>query len=83
MLGDWRRGEIYGIDILRDVAAYAVGWTDWNIVLNMKGGPNWAKNEVDAPVLVDTENRNKFYLQPSFYYLGHFSKFVPKGSIRI
>ena len=49
----------------------------------MKGGPNWANNEVDAPVLADTENKNRFYLQPSFYYLGHFSKFVPKGSIRI
>merc|ERR1712196_421322 len=39
-LGDWGRGELYGHDILNDVLNWAVGWTDWNIVLDDSGGPN-------------------------------------------
>lgn len=29
------------------------GWVDWNIALDMQGGPNWSKNYVDAPIIVD------------------------------
>lgn len=58
------------------------GWTDWNLALNMNGGPNWAQNWCDAPIIVDEIN-NGYYKQPSFYAMGHFSKFLPPGSIRI
>lgn len=52
-------------------------------MLDMKGAPNWAKNFVDAPILVDTEDREKFYKQPMYFYMGHFSKFLKKGDVRI
>eukprot|EP00164_Ancoracysta_twista_P004549 GFYU01006135.1.p1 GENE.GFYU01006135.1~~GFYU01006135.1.p1 ORF type:complete len:534 (-),score=199.34 GFYU01006135.1:26-1627(-) len=81
--GDWKRGETYGYDILWDLENFAVGWTDWNLVLDMKGGPNHANNNVDAPILADTEKGNVFYKQPMYYYMGHFSKFIPAESIRI
>jgi glucosylceramidase len=29
------------------------GWTDWNIALNMEGGPNWVNNFVDSPIIVN------------------------------
>ena len=35
---------------------------DWNIALNMQGGPNWVKNFVDSPVIVDADN-HAFYKQ--------------------
>ena len=55
-----RRGEIYGYDILNDLRSWAIGWTDWNLILDTQGGPNWANNFVDAPIiLVDSD---KFYL---------------------
>ncbi|CAH0481893.1 unnamed protein product [Peronospora belbahrii] len=38
---------------------------------------------VDAPILVDASNGAEFYKQPIYYFLGHFSKFVPAGSQRI
>ena len=37
----------------------------------MEGGPNWVKNFVDSPVIVDASN-GRFYKQPMFYVLGHF-----------
>lgn len=82
-LGNWQRAERYGYDILHDLNAFAVGWTDWNIALDMSGGPNWAENVVDAPILVDTADKGTFYKNPMFYFLGHFSKFLTPGSRRI
>ncbi len=52
------------------------------MVLDTQGGPNWVNNFVDAPIIVDP-SKNEYYRQPSFYALGHFSKFLPPGSVRI
>ncbi|KAG7376291.1 hypothetical protein PHYPSEUDO_013793 [Phytophthora pseudosyringae] len=41
----WQRGENYARDIINDLASFASGWTDWNLVLNTTGGPNWADNQ--------------------------------------
>ena len=37
---------------------WSSGWVDWNLVLDINGGPNWAENYVDAPVIV-SEVRQK------------------------
>eukprot|EP01103_Thecamoeba_quadrilineata_P005084 TRINITY_DN14936_c0_g1_i1.p1 TRINITY_DN14936_c0_g1~~TRINITY_DN14936_c0_g1_i1.p1 ORF type:complete len:491 (+),score=85.26 TRINITY_DN14936_c0_g1_i1:69-1541(+) len=81
-IGDWDRGERYGIDIMGDINHWAVAWTDWNLILDMQGGPNHVGNYVDAAVLADTDNQTLYY-QITFYYMGQFSKFVPRGSVRI
>ena len=39
-------------------------------------------NFVDSPIIVNAEKK-EFYKQPMFYILGHFSKFLPRGSQRI
>lgn len=79
----WQRGENYARDIINDLASFASGWTDWNLVLNTTGGPNWADNQVDAPILVDEEGGAEFYKQPMFYVMGHFSKFLVPGSLQV
>ncbi|NWU49941.1 GLCM Glucosylceramidase, partial [Dromas ardeola] len=61
---------------------FVAGWTDWNLALDLEGGPNWVKNFVDSPVIVDS-SKDVFYKQPMFYHLGHFSKFIPEGSRRV
>nr|XP_014966769.2 lysosomal acid glucosylceramidase isoform X3 [Macaca mulatta] len=61
---------------------HVVGWTDWNLALNPEGGPNWVRNFVDSPIIVDI-TKDTFYKQPMFYHLGHFSKFIPEGSQRV
>jgi len=81
-LGDWSRGNQYSHSIIEDLSNWSTGWVDWNLSLNMEGGPNWVKNFVDSPIIVDAEN-GLFYKQPMFYHLGHFSKFVPADSVRI
>jgi len=81
-LGAWDRGEIYAYNIINDINNGAGGWVDWNMVLNSHGGPNHADNYCDAPVIVD-ENKAEIHYQSSFYYMGHFSKYVRPGAVRI
>ena len=58
-----------------DNGKIVLGWTDWNIALDMQGGPNWAGNFVDAPIIVN-EAEGEFYKQPMYYALGHISRYL-------
>lgn len=78
----WKRAEEYGMDIITDLNNGTVGWMDWNLALNLEGGPNQAGNNCDALVLCDSNN-DAFYMQPMFYYFAHFTKFIPPDSVRI
>ena len=37
-LGSWGRGERYMNNIIEDLNHWAVGWTDWNMALDMEVG---------------------------------------------
>jgi glucosylceramidase len=80
--GAWFTGERYAHNIMGDLKAGAHGWIDWNLALDLQGGPNHASNWCDAPVLVDTSNRKAHY-QSSYYYMGQISRFVKPGARRI
>lgn len=79
MLGNWYRGEHYFTDILQDLKHGVSGWVDWNMALNMQGGPNWENNRADSPIIVNAA-KDEFYKQPMFYAMAHFSKFIQPGS---
>lgn len=81
-LGDWGRAESYMLDLIQNYQHWMTGFTDWNLVLDRQGGPNWVRNFVDAPIIVNPET-DEFYKQPTYYALAHFSKFIPPGSMRI
>uniref|UniRef100_A0A915NLV3 Glucosylceramidase n=1 Tax=Meloidogyne floridensis TaxID=298350 RepID=A0A915NLV3_9BILA len=81
-LGNWTRAMMYGRDILRGLQNWAIGWTDWNLCLDLIGGPNWVKNYADSPIIINV-TADEFYKQPMFYAMAHFSRFIPPGSIRI
>jgi glucosylceramidase len=83
LLGDWQRAEDYVIDILEDLNHHISAWIDWNMILNEQGGPNYVKNFVDSPIIVNTTSKDEFYKQPIFYILGHFSRFLVPDSIRL
>ncbi|XP_037516810.1 lysosomal acid glucosylceramidase-like [Rhipicephalus sanguineus] len=82
ILGSWKRAESYALDIIQDMHHWTTGWIDWNLALDTMGGPNWAHNYVDAPIIVNVTSK-EFYQQPMYYALAHFSKFLPRGSKKI
>ncbi|XP_072167012.1 lysosomal acid glucosylceramidase-like [Diadema setosum] len=81
-LGSWSRGEGYSQSIINVMNHWVTGWVDWNLALNLQGGPNWVQNYVDSPIIVDA-TQDIFYKQPMYYHLGHFSKFIAPGSVRV
>lgn len=78
-IGVWEHAQSYANDILDDLNHWVTGWTDWNIALSTKGGPNWVNNLDNSPILVNSSS-GEFYKQPMFYAMGHFSKFLPPDS---
>lgn len=81
-VNDWWLGETYGRSMINDFNNGAEGWTDWNILLDQNGGPNHVGNYCYAPVHADT-NTGKITFTNSYYYIGHFSKFVKPEAKRI
>lgn len=79
---EWRWGEKYGLSMINDFNNGTSAWTDWNILLDQTGGPNHVGNFCFAPVHADTHTGQIYYLS-SFYYIGHFSKFIRPGAKRI
>ena len=81
-LGAWHTGERYGHDIIGNLNNWMNGWTDWNIVLDEQGGPNHVGNFCDAPIIADTKT-DKVHYESSYYYIGHFTKYIRPGAVRI
>ena len=81
-IGSWDLGERYAHEIINHLNRWTVGWIDWNMVLDENGGPNHANNFCSAPIIADTKN-DRLIFQSSYYYLGHFCRFIRPGAVRI
>lgn len=78
----WLTGERYGRNIIGDFNHFSEGWLDWNLVLNEQGGPNHVGNYCDAPILC-YEEEDRVHFNSSYFYIGHFSKFIRPGAMRV
>ena len=76
--GDIGFGYNLAHDVMWNMRNRAAGWLYWNLLLDEGGGPNLAGNFVDSPAYV--ANESAAILNPSFFYLAHFSRAVPPGS---
>jgi glucosylceramidase len=76
----WPNAERYGDSIINDFNSGAVAWTDWNILLDNTGGPNHVGNFCFAPI---HENNGELIYTPTYYYIGHFSKFIRPDAKRV
>ena len=68
--------------MINDFNSGVSSWTDWNMLLDEKGGPNHVGNFCFAPIHADLKTGKLLYTN-SYYYLGHFSKFIMPGAKRI
>ena len=72
-------GRRYSASLIRDLQQGTCLRTDWNIVLDMNGGPNHADNKCFAPLHVFPEY-DIIHFTPSYYHIGHISRWVTPGS---
>ena len=78
----WPNAERYGNSMINDFNSGVVGWTDWNILLDERGGPNHVQNFCFAPIHANTKTSELTYT-PTYFYIGHFSKFINPGAKRV
>ncbi len=78
----WPNAERYGSAMINDFNHGSVAWTDWNILLDERGGPNHVDNFCFAPIHADTRTGELIYT-PSYSYIGHFAKFIRPGAQRV
>ena len=81
-LGSWAVGERYARSIINDLNRWTVGWLDWNLLLDERGGPNHVGNLCSAPVMADTASGTLMH-QSAYWVLGHFARFVKPGAQRV
>ena len=72
----------YAHDIIEDLNSGINGYMDWNILLDSKGGPTHRKNPCNSPVMLNTDNSD-YIKSLTFYYIGHFSKVIQPGAVRL
>ncbi len=80
--GEWEVGERYVRNIVNDLNRWTVGWIDWNLLLDERGGPNHVGNFCNAPILADT-GRGELMHQSAYWALGHFARFIRPGARRV
>ena len=79
---EYKVGERYGRNIINDFRNYNEGYIDWNLFLDDTGGPNHVNNLCSAPILLNIFHE-EIVKNPSYYYIGHLSKFVKPGARQI
>jgi glucosylceramidase len=80
--GSWELGERYARSMINDLNRWTVGWIDWNLLLDHDGGPNHVGNFCSAPIHTNAAF-DGYTLQSSYWYLGHFARFVRPGAQRV
>ncbi len=80
--GEIDKAEMYAHDILGNLNAGISASFDWNLLLDEKGGPNHVGNFCAAPIMCDSKN-DTFEKRLSYYYIGHFSRYIKPGAVRI
>lgn len=77
-----KNAEIYAHDYLGNLNAGANGQIDWNLFLDYQGGPNHKQNYCNSPIMINKEHSG-FIKNLSYYYIGHFTKFIKPKAKRI
>ena len=83
----------YATDIIGDLNENTEGWIEWNVLLDSSGGPTcigptnnqWCTplaGHCDAPILADLKKQTLEY-RDTFWIMAHFSRFIPRGSVRV
>lgn len=78
----WEPAVRYAENYLLDFNNWCEGFLDWNLLLDLEGGPNHVGNYCHAPVLADTAVR-RILKNSAYYAIGHFSRVLRPGAVRI
>ena len=79
----WKGMEIYANELIGDFNHHMAAETMWNLLVDETGGPYHDRTGGSrAQIVVDPE-KDEIILEPTYYAIGHFSRFVKRGAVRI
>jgi glucosylceramidase len=76
-IGNFDAASRYAENYLKDLKAGSQGFLDWNVLLDLQGGPNHVGNYCEAPLMYGNLGLR---INPSYYAIKHFSSFVKEGA---
>lgn len=79
---DWYIGEKYAHDIISDLNHWTSLWLDWNLFLDENSGPKFVDNPCTSPIVLN-QNEQTIIYRSSYYYIGHFSRYIKRGAVKI
>jgi glucosylceramidase len=79
---DWGQAEAEGHDLIGDMNNWSNGWNEWNLCADEKGGPGYTGSVGSAPIMTNLTNKT-YFVQPHYYMMAHFTKYVRPGAVRI
>ena len=79
----WNTVERFAKETIMDFNNFTSAIVAWNLIVDQTGGPVHNRSlSGGAPVVVDTDKKD-FTLRSTYYTIGHFSKFIKRGAVRI
>jgi glucosylceramidase len=79
----WKGVERYAGELIGDFNNYMAAETIWNLLVDETGGPYHDRTGGSRAQIVVNPEKDEFYLEPTYYAVGHFSRFVKRGALRI
>ena len=74
--------QMYAHEIIGDLNNGLTSFLDWNLLLDEQGGPNHVGNYCDAPMMYNRQT-GVLTRNLSSEYIGHFSRYIKPGAVRI
>lgn len=74
--------QMYAHEIIGDMNHGLNSFLDWNLLLDEQGGPNHVGNFCDAPMMYNRQT-GVLTRNLSYDYIGHFSRHIKPGAVRI
>ncbi|MGE5614991.1 MAG: glycoside hydrolase family 30 protein [Bacillota bacterium] len=79
----WRGVEIYASELIGNFNHYMAAAVDWNMVVDENGGPFHDREYGCKAMIVVNPETDTVIIEPTYYSMAHFSKFVKRGAVRI
>ncbi len=78
---EFQDAQAYAHDMIGDLNAGMHRWIDWNLCVDKNGGPRHVPGGFTGPIVVNEDGT--FRKTITFDYIGHFSKYILPGAVRI
>jgi glucosylceramidase len=79
----WMGAETYAAELIEDFNHHMAAETLWNMLLDESGGPYHDRAGGSRSLIVVDPETDAVIIEPCYYSIGHFSRFVKRGAKRI